>query len=584
LFTRIAGEPRARLAALDIGSGRLLAWAPKIGGPTLYDRSTPVPNSVNDIVATGSTIYIGGLFGRVGGATRHNLAAVDAAGGRVLPWSADIADYFGTVNALAVDDGRVYVGGDVAKIGGVRRPGLAAVDGSSGAVLRWNPQPSSPDYSTVVSLAVTRSVVYIGGGFTKVGGQPRRDFAAVDASSGRPLALRADADGIVRSLALTADRVYIGGDFTHLAGRARMGLAALALRSGTLLAWNPAPVGAVATIEPTHGGALVGGYFTGMSPQSTPGLAAVDRNGKPVPGWRVPVDGSVASLALSGDTLYLGGDFHHVDGIPREGLAAVSTTTGHVLGWDPRVGKHNYGVTCIAPDGDVVYVGGDFYSIGGVPKQAVAALDAATGAVTDWRPMLRVAHNYDHSATVNAIAVADGTVYVGGDFDLVAGAEHAPVAAFEAATGKAENLNPVFPTKEGAEVFALAVGGGVLYTGGTFSRVDHQTRHNAAAFDLATGRLTQWAPYVGSPQAFAYIAALAADGNDVYLGGHFSAINGVARDGIAIVDTTRGSARNWNVAIPDVASISLAPKRLYVGGSFTLAGPTPQTGIAIFPR
>lgn len=587
LFTRIAGTARGRLAALDIGSGRLLAWAPKIGGPTLYDRSTPVPNSVNAIVARGSTIYIGGLFGRVDGVSRHNLAAVDTATGRVLSWSADIGDYFGTVNALAVDGGRVYVGGAFHKIGSASRSGLAAVDTSAGTVLGWNPEPSlpvDPYYGTVVSIVVTRPAVYIGGGFSKVGGQPRRGFAAVDALNGRPLALRADADGIVRSIALTDDRVYIGGDFTHLAGRARTGLAAVARHSGSVLAWNPAPVGAVAAIETTGDGVMVGGYFTAMSPQSAPGLAAIDRNGKPVPGWHVLVDGSVASLALRGDTLYLGGDFHHVGGMPREGLAAVSTTTGRVLGWDPRLGEHNYGVTCIAPAGDVIYVGGDFYSVGGVPQQAVAALDTATGAVKDWRPLLRGTNTSDHHATVNAIAVVGGAVYVGGGFDLVAGAEHAPVAAFDAATGNPKGWNPVISTAEGEEVYALTVGGGVLYAGGTFSSVDHQTRHDAAAFDLATGRLTRWAPNVGSQKRFADISALAVDGDDVYLGGHFEAVNGVPRDGIAIVDTRHGSTRSWNVAVPDVTSISLAPNRLYLGGSFTHAGPTTQTGIAIFPR
>ena len=52
-----------------------------------------------------------------------------------------------------------------------------------------------------------------------------------------------------------------------------------------------------------------------------------------------------------------------------------------------------------------VYAGGKFTSIGGQPRNYIAALDA-TGAATNWNP--------NANAEVNALALGGSTVYAGG--------------------------------------------------------------------------------------------------------------------------------------------------------------------------
>ena len=46
--------------------------------------------------------------------------------------------------------------------------------------------------------------------------------------------------------------------------------------------------------------------------------------------WRVDCDGTVMALALDGDTLWVGGDFNSVGGNPARALAAVEVRTGSV--------------------------------------------------------------------------------------------------------------------------------------------------------------------------------------------------------------------------------------------------------------
>ena len=61
-----------------------------------------------------------------------------------------------------------------------------------------------------------------------------------------------------------------------------------------------------------------------------------------------------------------------------------------------------------------LYVGGTFATIGGQPRNQLAALDAATGTVTPWDPALAYLHR---TPEVRALVVARDVVYVAGGFD-----------------------------------------------------------------------------------------------------------------------------------------------------------------------
>src|SRR5439155_2097928 len=103
-----------------------------------------------------------------------------------------------TVAALALQNGKLFVGGDFSNIGGQPRSRIAALDSASGAVLPWGPEANG----TVSVLLVADEKVYAGGYFTSIGGQPRNRVAVLDANSGNALPWNPDADGAVLTLAL----------------------------------------------------------------------------------------------------------------------------------------------------------------------------------------------------------------------------------------------------------------------------------------------------------------------------------------------------------------------------------------------
>ncbi len=84
----------------------------------------------------GDSIYLAGRFTTVNGQSRPGMAAVDRLTGAVLPWRPAPDTGGGTVRTSG---GRVWVAGDFRRVGGQRRRGLAELDPSTGQALSWNP-------------------------------------------------------------------------------------------------------------------------------------------------------------------------------------------------------------------------------------------------------------------------------------------------------------------------------------------------------------------------------------------------------------------------------------------------------------
>jgi hypothetical protein len=142
-------------------------------------------------------------------------------------------------------------------------------------------------------MGASADTLYLGGAFSNVGGQVRRNLAAVK-TSGAVTTWDPQANGLVTSLAVQGDTVYAGGYFTAVGNEARANLAAIRT-DGTLVPWGTSFSGATG--------------FAGASGTTPP----------PTGVW---------ALAVSGTTVYVSGDFDRVGGEPRQRLAAVDASSG----------------------------------------------------------------------------------------------------------------------------------------------------------------------------------------------------------------------------------------------------------------
>jgi dipeptidyl aminopeptidase/acylaminoacyl peptidase len=186
---------------------------------------------------------------------------------------------------------------------------------------------------------------------------------------------------------------------------------------------------------------------------------------------------------------------------------------------------------------------------------------------------------------VSAVAVSGGKVYLGGSFTHVNGVVRNHLAAVDTATGQLTSWDP--NASEAVRALAVSADGTRVYAGGVFTSVGGASRNRLAAIDASSGAVdTSW-----TPRANDGVRAIAVAGNEVYLGGRFTAVNGQARTRLAMVDGATGSLDpSWTPAANDLVralGVSADGTRVFAGGDFTsingfsrpyLAALSPTTG------
>lgn len=334
-------------------------------------RAATFNGDVRALAVSGDTVYVGGTFTQAtdasGTVVRRHVAAIDATTGQLLRWH-PAAD--GAVDAIAVTKTQVYLGGEFEHVArGVARRHLAAIHiGPRARVVRgW--RFDADRY--VKALAVTRRGLYVGGGFNTLGGRPRQRLALV-----RPEGILASswtprADDTVLALAATSRRVYVGGLFRQLNGHRSAGkLAALTPSTGQLASgFHPVmriPVHGLRVSDHRVYAAAdgAGGHLRSYGPA---GRQLMD----------VSTDGAVNDLAVMDGTVYFGGHFDHVcttaavtpegkcaDGrAPRGKLAAV-TLNGRLREWNPDANSL-VGTFAIRARAGRVFTGGGWTTLNG---------------------------------------------------------------------------------------------------------------------------------------------------------------------------------------------------------------------------
>jgi outer membrane protein assembly factor BamB len=370
------------------------------------------PGRVRAIVEVGNVVYVGGNFKALvppdaqntqPRQRRNHLTALDVATGMPTAWN-PTAD--GAVRALALspDRRRLYVGGEFLHLFGQEAAGLASIELETGTL---DPAFRPGSVGKVEALAVANGRLYVGGAFTAVvvpEGQPgsgthdRPRLAALDAATGalldwNPPSMKGGAytgqtgvpdDAVapeVTALAVTSDGdlLHAGGTFLDFGGHA--GLVSLDGATGRPADWQPAAIK-----RPVFGltPSVDGRTFYGATGGAGGRIYHFDPEGDTKPVWYKQVDGDAMAVAVSATTAYLAGHYdfivpdksdcyrHCPEGTERRHLAAFDALTGALDPWNP-VADTNTGPYTAAAGANHVYVGGEFKNINGRRQPGFAA-------------------------------------------------------------------------------------------------------------------------------------------------------------------------------------------------------------------
>ncbi|GAA3416779.1 hypothetical protein [Streptosporangium vulgare] len=379
---------------------------------------------VNAIALVDGTVVVGGSFGEVREAgssrvlPRANLFAYDLATGRILPGFAPRLDR--PVQALAAGvHGTVYAGGRFTKTGGARTRGLALLRLSDGSpVPRFGAQVSG---GAVTSLARLGRHLYAGGDFTYVGSAARTALARLDAVTGEadpsftiePGAPRGGRTR-VHALSLGRGRLAVGGDFTTLGGlpRAQLGLITVTAPAASAAGLAASP----ATVAPWRTDA-----YRGRCMADFPGY---------VRGLDFAPDGSYLAVVTTGGP---GGQERMCDTAARFETGAPSGTGAVRPTWVNHTGGDS--LYAVAATGAAVYVGGhqrwldnpsghDSAGPGAVARPGIGAIDPRTGRALAWNP------TRDRGIGIKAFLAYPGGLLVGSDTTRLGHEYHARVGMF----------------------------------------------------------------------------------------------------------------------------------------------------------
>ena len=589
----------------------LAAFATGASALTVRDSSFVTDGAVLTMESTGSTLFVGGLFTRIGPFTgcaavlegahpvptfpmlripnRYNSqvlsAASDSSGGWFLGGSfveaqgephvgllhvradGSVANWApapnGVVTAMLFTAGRLFVAGAFTTIGGQPRAGLAVIDTGTAAAQAWNAVPSS---GSVKNFLLANGKLYAYGSFRLMNGEARASIAAFDPVTGALLPdVLAGADRLasaqLNSVAASADRLFLTGDFSYLALPAGT-FARLDTVSGAPSSPFADLTGAVhAIVSDGAGGWFVGGTVTSAHGIARTNLLHLNADGSLAP-WSPAPDGDVRALALCGDTLFVGGAFTLVNGQYRPGLAAFHTVTGALIATVPSAGGE---VNALCRSGDRLFVGGTFPTLGGRTLNGLASLD--------WRTMkLSLEQPWSCGNTVGALAATSTDLYAGGAFTSLT-----PSASGFTRTDTTGASTDPTPLGIGGTGYALAGdGSGGWYVGGVFAAsgsTGTNVLHRNADGSLGTF----------SVSANGTVRALLRAGNTLYVGGAFTTVNGQSRIGVAAFDVVTGALLPFDAALSasgTVRTLALANDTLYLGGAFTAAGGQPRSGLA----
>jgi hypothetical protein len=339
---------RQGLAAWAAAGGALAAYAPGTNGSVQALAVTPG----GGVAVGGLFTTIGGVaraylaLTTASGAVTAFDAALDQCNARhTTKYAHGLVPCTPEVSALSVDGTSLFVGGRFGRSRGVERHDAAGFDLSTGGLTAWN--PVAGDRPLAVAASPGGGGVLLGGEFTSVGGLVRKGVAALDATTGAGVpGFRADADGFVEAMIASTDgsRLYLGGSFAQVQGQARSRVASIVTATGLLdPSFHPSANDDVTTLAYTNGSLYVGGKFTkvdgvvrshavrvgGLTGVVDPAWVA-DTTGPPGP---LQAGGMVQGLEVTpnGSTVFLAGPFTTVNGASVQGgIAVVSGATGQL--------------------------------------------------------------------------------------------------------------------------------------------------------------------------------------------------------------------------------------------------------------
>lgn len=470
-------------------------------------------------------------------------------------------------------------------------PRFASIDGTS-RPSGWIPFGGLAHgcNGTVLAFAVgPGGEIYLGGSFSLCGDAVANHIVRYDPASGEWSALGHDGgnglNDTVQAILVDGADVYVGGRFTQANAGAPVAAAYVARWDGSQ--WRELGQGvsghiagsiSVRALARMGGDLYVGGRFTHAGGAPANSIARWDGLGWSAlaVGDAIGVEGEVFALATHQQRLYVAGSVSLAASIAPPDSKGVFRWDGAqwtTFGNPARSGVPR--IRALLVSDDAIHVAGLFHPNGNIGQPEINHISRWDGQA--WSPLGSGAGN-GVDAEIWSMVMVDGVLHVGGAF------LHANVGQPVVASGIAR-WNGVewsaLPGQGGEgvggtelqppSVRVLAHHADALWVAGGFKAVNAGAPLRAHAVARWQGQQWSRVGEVDTQATNGGVTAIAFDGADVYVGGYFTEVGGVAANRIARWDGSRWSALGsggGNGVDGSVLALALGQRGLYVGGAF----------------
>ncbi len=288
-------------------------------------------------------------------------------------------------------------------------------------------------------------------------------------------------------------------------------------------------------------------------------------------------NGEVRAILIDGDHMYIGGSFTEVDGQAQRMVARLDADGKLDQAWSSPFLAHSNGILTMAidPVTDDLLLGGNFINTQADLNGSTVTLSNRTARVDKATGEFLGVLNDVTSSNVTGFAFDADNIYVAGSNGLFYRQSRAGVSGQMPAT----TVNVDFgsgPVDIGANNAAIAQDGAALFIGGAFDKVGGIDRDGIAKLQT-DGTLLSWAPVLNTGPS-----SMTLDGDDLYLGGNFTSVDGNAfsrlariHKGTAVVDS------DWKPTVNSrIDAIYVAGNDVYIGGAFTSVDGVPRQRLA----
>ncbi len=526
-FTSINNNHRFGLAAINLNDYSLTDWQPKI------KISNDTNGSVNYLLISSSTLYVGGMFNKVDNKERKNLAAFDLTDNPNSPqlkeWNPSIEDEFlPEVFSMAIDNNLLYIFGVFSSVNGQERNNLAAIDIQTGNLADWRPDKRIEFLGPLTgSIKVIGENVYIGGGwfdvFDELGNSIRQNFAIFNKNNGHLVDFDPGFDfpSIVYTIYFDGEKVYIGGYFNSIVKEKKKYFAILSptgdILNDNLIRDDGEIGGSVDIIKKFNNKTIIiGNYYFDPRFSDQPKvnfLKIFDDNNEI---FSLETDGNINSLTIVSSTLYFVGEFKKINGKSFNNIGAVNLETLELLEQDPLglLDNNSENIDFISYLYPYLFIEGKIQRIKNYNFTLIRRL-IILNLVNDSVQEMSI------NGEIKSIINKDSKIYISGKFTNFWNKNKSYFVALDINSNGTISLSDKLSGYSfDKEINDLGIVDNILYLAGNFDKVNDQTRSKLAAINLEDDRLLDW-----NPRLKHAVYSLAFSSSSLYVGGYFNEIN-----------------------------------------------------------